>query len=54
MELFNIAAWLKSLGYVYTDIRPPNLLLNSQDHLKLSDFNSMAKIKTLADGAAPL
>lgn len=53
MELSNAAAWLESLGYVHTDIRPPNLLLDSQDHLKLSDFDSMAEIGTLADGAAP-
>ncbi|KAF7506291.1 hypothetical protein GJ744_011864 [Endocarpon pusillum] len=53
MELSNAAAWLESLGYVHTDIRPPNLLLDSRDHLKLSDFDSMAEIGTLADGAAP-
>ncbi len=52
MELSNAAAWLESLGYVHTDIRPPNLLLDSQDHLKLSDFDCVAEIGTRADGAA--
>lgn len=51
MELSNAAAWLESLGYAHTDIRPPNLLLDSQDHLKLSDFDNMIEIGTRADGA---
>ncbi len=53
MELSNAVAWLESLGYVHTDIRPPNLLLDSQDHLKLSDFDCMAEIGTRAEGATP-
>lgn len=52
MELSNAAAWLESLGYVHTDIRPPNLLLDSHDHLKLTDFDSVRDIGTLAEGGA--
>ncbi|KAF4627292.1 hypothetical protein G7Y89_g10863 [Cudoniella acicularis] len=53
MELSNAAAWLESFGYVHTDIRPANLLLNMHDYLKLTDFDCMEKIGTRALGSAP-
>ncbi|KAE9970805.1 hypothetical protein EG328_006070 [Venturia inaequalis] len=52
MELSNAAAWLESLGYVHNDIRPPNLLLDAHDHLKLADFDSVQEIGTPAEGSA--
>ncbi|CRG85928.1 hypothetical protein PISL3812_02931 [Talaromyces islandicus] len=53
MELSNAGAWLELLGYAHCDIRPPNTLLDGDDHLKLTDFDSMTKIGERYDGAAP-
>ncbi|KAK2807877.1 hypothetical protein FQN50_005266 [Emmonsiellopsis sp. PD_5] len=55
IELCKAAAWLESLGYVHGDIRPPNLLLDNQDHLKLADFDCVQLIGTSLEGgpAAP-
>ena len=52
-ELCNAAAWLEHLGYGHGDIRPPNLLLDSQEHLKLADFDCITPIGTPSEGAAP-
>ncbi|OAT13451.1 AGC protein kinase [Blastomyces gilchristii SLH14081] len=52
MELCKAAAWLESLGYVHGDIRPPNLLLDNQDHLKLADFDCVQLIGTSLEGGA--
>jgi hypothetical protein len=52
MELSSAAAWLESLGYVHTDIRPPNLLLDGQEHLKLTDFDCVQQLGTPAEGSA--
>ena len=32
-------AWLESLGYAHGDLRPENVLLNAQSHLKIADFD---------------
>ena len=32
-------AWLESLGYAHGDLRPENVLLNDQFHLKIADFD---------------
>lgn len=53
MEVCNAAAWLESLGYVHGDIRPPNLLLDSHEHLKLADFDCVAPIGSPSMGACP-
>lgn len=53
MQLSNAVAWLESLGYVHGDIRPPNLLLDSHDHLKLADFDCVARVGTPSMGAGP-
>lgn len=52
MELSNVAACLGSLEYVHTDLRRPNLLLDVHDHLKLTDYNYVQEIGTLAEGSA--
>lgn len=53
MEFSNAAAWLESLGYIHGDLRPLNIHFAAHDHLKLTDFDSVAKIRTRYDGAAP-
>ncbi|KAF4240501.1 hypothetical protein CNMCM8980_001150 [Aspergillus fumigatiaffinis] len=53
MELCSAVSWLESLGRVHGDIRPPNLLLDAEDHLKLADFDSVASIGEPYAGAAP-
>ncbi|EFE31571.1 uncharacterized protein ARB_01471 [Trichophyton benhamiae CBS 112371] len=53
MELSCATAWLENLGYVHGDIRPPNLLLDGDDRLKLIDFDCAAKIGSPSDGSAP-
>ncbi|KAF2452532.1 serine/threonine protein kinase [Lineolata rhizophorae] len=53
MELSSGAAWLESLGLAHADLRPPNLLLDGQDHLKIADFDCVEAIGTLASGGAP-
>ncbi|KAL1616959.1 hypothetical protein SLS56_011209 [Neofusicoccum ribis] len=53
-ELSDAAAWLESLGLAHGDIRPSNLLLDSKDHLKLSDFDNTARVGEEVDvGTAP-
>ena len=53
-ELLNGVAWLKSLCLAHNDIRPLNLLLDSDDHLKLADFDNTARIDEEVDvGTAP-
>lgn len=43
-ELSSALAWLESIGLVQGDLRPTNLLLDNDDHLKLVDFDSCAKM----------
>ena len=53
-ELSNAAAWLESIGYAHCDIRPANILLDDEDHLKLADFDRTAKVgDSLEVGTAP-
>lgn len=53
MELSSAVAWLESFGYAHTDIRPENLILDSDDHLKLTDFDTMVEIGTKFLGGPP-
>ncbi|KAM3518396.1 hypothetical protein MY4038_010107 [Beauveria bassiana] len=43
-ELAGAIAWLESLGVVHGDLRPANILLDRHDHIKLADFDSVAKM----------
>ncbi|KAK8147129.1 hypothetical protein G3M48_002118 [Beauveria asiatica] len=52
-ELSCALAWLESLGLVQGDLRPANLLLDRDDHLKLVDFDSCAKIGDRDPGLPP-
>ncbi|QKX59204.1 uncharacterized protein TRUGW13939_06336 [Talaromyces rugulosus] len=52
-ELCGAVSWLESLQYVHGDLRPPNLLLDGQEHLKLADFDRVARIGTDANAEAP-
>ncbi|POR34529.1 Serine/threonine-protein kinase Sgk1 [Tolypocladium paradoxum] len=53
MELSGAVAWLESLGLVHGDLRPENLLLDGEDHLKLTDFDCVKEIGTDASGNSP-
>ncbi|KAM3516464.1 hypothetical protein NHJ13051_009889 [Beauveria bassiana] len=48
-ELAGAIAWLESLGVAHGDLRPDNILLDRHDHIKLADFDSVAKM-----GSEPL
>ncbi|KAM3497739.1 hypothetical protein MY10362_008917 [Beauveria mimosiformis] len=54
-ELSSALAWLESLGLVQGDLRPSNILLDREndDHLKLVDFDSCAKIGDIDPGLPP-
>ncbi|KAJ2978267.1 hypothetical protein NQ176_g3908 [Zarea fungicola] len=49
-ELVGAIAWLESLGLVHGDLRPANILLDRHDHLKLADFDSVAKMGSINPG----
>lgn len=52
-ELTDAIAWLESLGYVHGDIRPPNLLLDGSDHLKVIDFDNTVAVGSVFHGCQP-
>ena len=52
-ELADAIAWLESLGYVHGDIRPGNLVLDGQGHVKVVDFDNATKSGSLFDGCQP-
>ncbi|KAK1485950.1 AGC/DMPK protein kinase [Colletotrichum cuscutae] len=51
-ELCAANAWLETLGVVHGDLRPANMLLDQQNHLKLADFDSVASIGQKSLGSA--
>ena len=52
-ELADAIAWLEALGYAHGDIRPPNLMLDGSDHLKVIDFDNAAQIGSGYEGCHP-
>lgn len=52
-QLCAAAAWLETLTYAHNDIRTPNMLIDSGDNLKLSDFDSALPVGQPFPGAAP-
>ncbi|KAK3332120.1 kinase-like domain-containing protein [Cercophora scortea] len=52
-ELCAAVAWIDSLGLVHGDLRPPNILFDERDHLKLTDFDCVARIGEPSYGNAP-
>jgi serine/threonine protein kinase len=42
-QLVSAEAYLEELGYVHGDLRPANILLTNQDHLKLCDFDATVR-----------
>ncbi|KAM3442436.1 hypothetical protein MY4824_001030 [Beauveria thailandica] len=49
-ELASAIAWLESVGLVHGDLRPANILLDQYDHIKLADFDSVAKMGSINPG----
>ncbi|EGX93917.1 protein kinase domain-containing protein [Cordyceps militaris CM01] len=49
-ELAGAIAWLESIGVVHGDLRPANILLDQHDHIKLADFDSVAKMGSMNPG----
>ncbi|KAL8830707.1 MAG: hypothetical protein Q9170_005614 [Blastenia crenularia] len=39
-ELVDAISWLEQLGIVHADVRPPNILLSRDGHVKLCDFDN--------------
>ncbi len=53
IELVDAVAILESLELVHADIRPPNILLDSRDRLKVIDFDSTTIQGAPIQGAQP-
>ncbi|KAH8907500.1 hypothetical protein BR93DRAFT_944580 [Coniochaeta sp. PMI_546] len=52
-ELSAAVAWPESLGLVHGDLRPPNILFDERHHLKLTDFDCVARVGETSYGNAP-
>lgn len=50
VELAAAIAWLETLELVHGDLRPANILLDQEDHVKLADFDCMAKMGSINPG----
>ncbi|KAL8836533.1 MAG: hypothetical protein Q9170_002888 [Blastenia crenularia] len=53
VELTDSIAWLETLRYAHSDLRPDNLLLDNEDHLILVDFDYTTPTGTTFDGYQP-
>lgn len=53
MELTDAVVMLESFGLVHADFRPSNVVIDSEDHLKIIDFDSTTTIGTPIVGAQP-
>lgn len=52
-ELTDAIAWLECLGYAHGDIRPPNLMLDGDEHLKVTDFDHTALLGSIFFSTSP-
>jgi serine/threonine protein kinase len=52
-QVKSATAWLESRQYAHGNIRPGNLLLDSEDHLKLANFGSADKYGSDLEGGTP-
>lgn len=39
-QLVSAVTWIEGLGYVHGDLRPANILLDSQDNIRVGDFDA--------------
>lgn len=39
-EIVDAVSWLERMGYLHGDVRPPNILIDRKDHVKLCDFDN--------------
>lgn len=43
-QIASALSWIEGLGRVHGDLRPPNILLTADDHIRLADFDTSVKI----------
>ena len=53
IQLTNAVATLETLELVHADLRPPNILLDSEDRLKVIEFDGSTTIGTPITGTQP-
>jgi serine/threonine protein kinase len=46
-------AWLESLGLAHGDLKPENVLVDKQDHVKIGDFDSTSSIGSEFEACIP-
>ena len=50
-ELAEVMSFLHSKGILHRDLKPDNLLLDANDHIKVCDFGLAKKVNTMQDMA---
>lgn len=53
-EILNAVSWLEQMGILHGDVRPPNILIDREGHVKLCDFDNACSFgQYLQVGNAP-